>query len=58
MSATVGMAASQVNVSQSSIQNTLIPFPPSKEQQRIVNKLKALLPQIEKKDNAQNKLDE
>ena len=58
MSATVGMAASQVNVSQSSIQNTLIPFPPSKEQQRIVNKLKALLPQIEKYDNAQNKLDE
>ena len=58
MSATVGMAASQVNVSQSSIQNTFIPFPPSKEQQRIVNKLEALLPQIEKYDNAQNKLDE
>ena len=58
MSATVGMAASQVNVSQSSIQNTLIPFPPSKEQQRIINKLEALLPQIEKYDNAQNKLDE
>ena len=58
MSATVGMAASQVNVSQSSIQNTLIPFPPSKEQQRIVNKLKVLLLQIEKYDNAQNKLDE
>ena len=58
MSATVGMAASQVNVSQISIQNTLIPFPPSKEQQRIINKLEALLPQIEKYDNAQNKLDE
>ena len=58
MSATVGMAASQVNVSQSSIQNTLTPFPPSKEQQRIVNKLKVLLLQIEKYDNAQNKLDE
>ena len=58
MSATVGMAASQVNVSQSSIQNTLIPFPPSKEQQRIINKLEAFLPQIEKYDNAQNKLDE
>ena len=58
MSATVGMAASQVNVSQGSIQNTLIPFPPSKEQQRIINKLEALLPQIEKYDNAQNKLDE
>ena len=58
MSATVGMAASQVNASQSSIQNTFIPFPPSKEQQRIVNKLEALLPQIEKYDNAQNKLDE
>ena len=58
MSATVGMAASQVNVSQGSIQNTLIPFPPSKEQQRIVNKLEALLPQIKKYDNAQNKLDE
>ena len=58
MSATVGMAASQVNVSQSSIQNTLIPFPPSKEQQRIVNKLKVLLLKIEKYDNAQNKLDE
>ena len=58
MSATVGMAASQVNVSQNSIQNTLIPFPPSKEQQKIINKLEALLPQIEKYDNAQNKLDE
>ena len=58
MSATVGMAASQVNVSQGSIQNTLIPFPPSKEQQRIINKLEALLPQIKKYDNAQNKLDE
>ena len=58
MSATVGMAASQVNVSQGSIQNTLIPFPPSKEQQRIINKLEALLPQIEKYNNAQNKLDE
>ena len=58
MSATVGMAASQVNVSQVSIQNTLIPFPPSKEQQRIIDKLGALLPQIEQYDNAQNKLDE
>ena len=58
MSATVGMAASQVNVSQVSIQNTLIPFPSSKEQQRIIDKLEALLPQIEKYDNAQNKLDE
>lgn len=58
MSATVGMAASQVNVSQVSIQNTLIPFPPSNEQQRIIDKLEALLPQIEKYDNAQNKLDE
>ena len=58
MSATVGMAASQVNVSQVSIQNTLIPFPPSKDQQRIIDKLEALLPQIEKYDNAQNKLDE
>ena len=58
MSATVGMAASQVNVSQVSIQNTLIPFPPSKEQQRIIDKLEALLPQIEKYDNAQNKLDD
>ena len=58
MSATVGMAASQVNVSQGSIQNTLIPFPPSKEQQRIINKLETLLLQIEKYDNAQNKLNE
>ena len=58
MSATVGMAASQVNVSQSSIQNTLIPFPSSKEQQRIINKLETLLPQIEKYNNAQNELDE
>ena len=58
MSATVGMAASQVNVSQGSIQNTLIPFPPSKEQQRIINKLEAILRQIEKYNNAQNKLDE
>ena len=58
MSATVGMAASQVNVSQSSIQNTFIPIPPSKEQQRIIKKLEALLLQIEKYDNAQNKLNE
>ena len=58
MSATVGMAASQVNVSQSSIQNTFIPIPPSKEQQRIINKLETLLLQIEKYDNAQNKLNE
>ena len=58
MSATVGMAASQVNVSQGSIQNTLIPFPPSKEQQKIINKLEAILPQIEKYNNAHNKLDE
>ena len=58
MSATVGMAASQVNVSQGSIQNTLIPLPPTKEQDRIAAKLTELLPQIYRYSKVQKQLDE
>ena len=36
MAATVGMADSQVNISQSSIQSIIVPIPPLNEQTRIV----------------------
>ena len=48
MSATVGMADSQVNISQNSIQNIAIPLPPYKEQENIVNKLNTVLPYLKK----------
>ena len=48
MSVTVGMAASQVNVSQGNIQNTLFPLPSIKEQNRIVRKITTLLPIIKR----------
>ena len=48
MAATVGMAASQVNISQNSIQNISIPLPPYKEQKRIVNRLNTVLPYLKK----------
>ena len=57
MKATVGMAASQVNVSQSSIQNTFIPLPPIVEQKRIVTKIEETLLQIKKYSKAQELLD-
>ena len=58
MSVTVGMAASQVNVSQGNIQNTLIPFPGIKEQNRIVTKITNLLPIIERYNSGQEQLEE
>ena len=58
MSVTVGMAASQVNVSQGNIQNTLIPFPGIKEQNRIVAKITNLLPIIERYNSGQEQLEE
>ena len=58
MSVTVGMAASQVNVSQGNIQNTLIPFPGIKEQNRIAVKITNLLPIIERYNSEQEQLEE
>ena len=58
MSVTVGMAASQVNVSQGNIQHTLIPFPGIKEQNRIVAKIANLLPIIKKYNSEQEQLEE
>ena len=57
MCMTVGMAASQVNVSQSNIQNTLIPFPPLAEQHHIVERVEMLLPIINKFNKTQISLD-
>ena len=47
MRVTVGMAASQVNISQENIQNVLIPFPGINEQYRIVEQIQKILPLIE-----------
>ena len=58
MRATVGMAASQVNISQENIQNTLIPFPGISEQNRIVGKIINLNPMITKYDFEQQQLEE
>ena len=58
MSVTVGMAASQVNVSQGNIQHTLIPFPGIKEQNRIVAKITNLLPIIKRYNSEQEQLEE
>ncbi|MBP5713508.1 MAG: restriction endonuclease subunit S [Prevotella sp.] len=56
MSATVGMAESQVNISQSSIQNIVIPLPPLAEQHRIVTKIEVFLPKVEEYGKAQDAL--
>ena len=58
MRVTVGMAASQVNISQENIQNTLIPFPCISEQNRIVEKIINLNPMITKYDFEQQQLEE
>lgn len=42
MAATVGMADSQVNISQSSIQSIIVPIPPLNEQTRIVGVINSL----------------
>ena len=58
MRVTVGMAASQVNISQENIQNALIPFPNINEQNRIVEKITNLNPIITKYDFEQQQLEE
>ena len=58
MRVTVGMAASQVNISQENIQNALIPFPSINEQNRIVEKITNLNPIITKYDFEQQQLEE
>ena len=54
--ASVGTA--MPGLSANRLKGLLLPFPPLSEQRRIVAKLAELLPQIEKYDNVQNKLDE
>ena len=56
MSATVGMAESQVNISQNSIQNIVTPLPPLAEQHRIVAKIEKFLPKVEEYGKAQDAL--
>ena len=58
MRVTVGMAASQVNISQENIQNALIPFSSINEQNRIVEKITNLNPMITKYDFEQQQLEE
>ena len=58
MRVTVGMAASQVNISKENIQNALIPFPSINEQNRIVEKITNLNPMITKYDFEQQQLEE
>lgn len=48
MAATVGMADSQVNISQNSIQNIAVPIPPQKEQIKICLLLNKVLPIVNK----------
>ena len=57
MAATVGMADSQVNISQNNIQNIVVPIPPHNEQQRIVNKLDVIIPLLKKYSSAKGKQD-
>ena len=54
--ASVGTA--MPGLSANRLKGLLLPFPPLSEQRRIVIKLAELLPQIEKYNNVQNKLDE
>ena len=54
--ASVGTA--MPGLSANRLKGLLLPFPPLSEQRRIVAKLAELLPQIEKYNNVQNKLDE
>ena len=54
--ASVGTA--MPGLSANRLKGLLLPFPPLSEQRRIVEKLAELLPQIEKYNNVQNKVDE
>ena len=56
MAFTVGMAASQVNISQGNIQSILIPLPPKKEQYKIVSKLRGISPVVEHYNKTQDEL--
>ncbi len=56
MKATVGMAASQVNISQENIQSIIFPLPPLAEQHRIVEKIEQLMPLVDEYDKAQSEL--
>ena len=44
----VGMAPSQVNISQENIRNVFFPLPPLAEQRRIVARLEELIPLIDR----------
>ncbi len=57
LQATVGMAESQVNISQDRIQNVIVPLPPLSEQKRIVAKIEELMPKVEEYGKAQEALD-
>ena len=54
----VSVGTAMPGLSANRLKGLLLPFPPLSEQRRIVAKLAELLPQIEKYNNAQNKLDE
>ena len=54
----VSVGTAMPGLSANRLKGLLLPFPPLSEQRRIVAKLAELLPQIEKYNNVQNKLDE
>ena len=54
----VSVGTAMPGLSANRLKGLLLPFPPLSEQRRIVARLAELLPQIEKYNNVQNKLDE